>query len=64
MVNTVQLELIKPSDRSLGLPYLLLADERKKIVEQYTNAGDMYSICYGIYVAGVVLFTFHSAEPC
>ncbi|MFC7784083.1 GNAT family N-acetyltransferase [Rossellomorea sp. GCM10028870] len=62
MVNSVQLELIKPSDRSLYLPYLLLADESEKIVKQYMNAGDMYSICYGINIAGVVLFTFHSKQ--
>jgi ribosomal protein S18 acetylase RimI-like enzyme len=62
MVNTMQLELIKPRERSLYLPYLLLADESEKIVKQYMNAGDMYSISYGINVAGVVLFTFHSEK--
>ncbi|WP_188382658.1 GNAT family N-acetyltransferase [Ornithinibacillus halotolerans] len=47
-------------DRSRFLDYLLIADESEKVVKDYINDGEMFSIHVENDLAGVVLFTYHA----
>ncbi len=58
---SVRLQRVESANRLGFLPYLLMADESERVVKEYIEAGEMYSIMDGAgLVAGVALFVEES----
>jgi ribosomal protein S18 acetylase RimI-like enzyme len=61
-MKKVVLKPVEQDNRHLFMELLLLADESEKIVKEYINLGDMFSILYKGETAGVILFTLHPGK--